>query len=254
MYTSLSGAAAGSGNGQFNVPDGIAVDSLGYVYVADSNNFRVQKFTSAGGYLTQWGSQGSGNGQFEYSYGIAIDNLDNVYVADESNFRIQKFTTAGAYVAQWGSEGSGNGQLEFPAGIAVDDFGNVYVADMGNDRIEEFTSAGTYVTQWGSLGAGPGQFDDPYAVAVDGPGNVIYVADAANNRVEVLGQNILAVAQYTTGDQHLRADRGVHAADRAEHRFGHRRWGKDQLQRNGNSVRPERGPPGPGDGPNRVYI
>ncbi|MGO8703400.1 MAG: SMP-30/gluconolactonase/LRE family protein, partial [Candidatus Brocadiia bacterium] len=189
----------GSGNGQFNVPDGIAVDSLGYVYVADSNNFRVQKFTSDGGYLTQWGSQGSGNGQFEYSYGIAIDNLDNVYVADESNFRIQKFTTAGAYVAQWGSEGSGNGQLEFPAGIAVDDFGNVYVADMGNDRIEEFTSTGAYVTQWGSLGAGPGQFDDPYAVAVDGPGNVLYVADAANNRVEVLGQNILAVAQYATG-------------------------------------------------------
>ena len=183
-----------------------------------SNNFRVQKFTSDGGYLTQWGSQGSGNGQFEYSYGIAIDNLDNVYVADESNFRIQKFTTAGAYVAQWGSEGSGNGQLEFPAGIAVDDFGNVYVADMGNDRIEEFTSTGAYVTQWGSLGAGPGQFDDPYAVAVDGPGNVLYVADAANNRVEVLGQNILAVAQYATGTS-TSPDRSVHASDRAEHRF-----------------------------------
>ncbi len=184
--------SAGSGNGQFNVPDGIAVDSLGFVYVADSNNFRVQKFTSSGGYVSQWGSQGSGNGQFEYSYGIAIDNLDNVYVADESNFRIQKFTTAGAYVAQWGT-------LEFPAGIAVDDFGNVYVADLGSDCVQEFNSAGTQLNQWGSPGAAPGQFDDPYAVAVDGPGNVIYVADAANNRVEVLAQNILAVAQYTTG-------------------------------------------------------
>jgi DNA-binding beta-propeller fold protein YncE len=54
----------GTGNGQFNVPFGVAVDSFGNVYVADADNSRIQKFTSGGTYLTQWGSFGTGNGQF----------------------------------------------------------------------------------------------------------------------------------------------------------------------------------------------
>ena len=95
----------GSGNGQFIVPSAIALDNLGNVYVADQYNYRVEKFTSAGAYITQWGTFGTGNGQFKGPFGIAVDADDNVYVADAFNNNIQKFTSDGVYITQWGSCG-----------------------------------------------------------------------------------------------------------------------------------------------------
>jgi DNA-binding beta-propeller fold protein YncE len=61
------------------------------VYVADSDNNRIQKFSSDGTFITAWGSEGTGNGQFSSPYGIAIDSAGNVYVSEEGNDRIQVF-------------------------------------------------------------------------------------------------------------------------------------------------------------------
>jgi DNA-binding beta-propeller fold protein YncE len=61
------------------------------VYVADTNNYRVQMFTSSGAYITQWGSQGSGNGEFQQPAGVGVDASGNIYVVEYSNHRIQKF-------------------------------------------------------------------------------------------------------------------------------------------------------------------
>ena len=82
---------AKTGDGYFNGPAGIAVDSSGFVYVADFGNNRIQKFDSSGNYITQWGSAGAGNGQFNGPIGVAVDSLGAVYVADSGNNRIQKF-------------------------------------------------------------------------------------------------------------------------------------------------------------------
>jgi DNA-binding beta-propeller fold protein YncE len=176
----------GSGNGQFlngGYYVGVAVDaSTGSVYVTDNGNNRVEKFTSSGTYLTQWGSFGSDNGQFKYPYGIAVDNSGNVYVADASNNRIEKFDSSGAYLTQWGSGASPDGRFG-AFGVALDGSGNVYVADPGNNRVQKFTSSGSYLTQWGSSGTGNGQFIYPTGIAVDGSGNV-YVTDPGNNRIE----------------------------------------------------------------------
>ena len=95
--------AFGTGNGEFHFPAGVATDAAGDVYVADSQNHRIQKFTSAGNLLMQWGSYGTGEGQFNVPFGVTTDAAGNVYIADRGNNRIQKFTGTGAYVTQWGA-------------------------------------------------------------------------------------------------------------------------------------------------------
>jgi len=86
----------GSGYGMFSYPYGVATDAAGNVYVADTYNDLIQKFTSAGAYITQWGSSGTGDGQFYYPFGVATDAAGNVYVSDTDNHRIEVFrATAG---------------------------------------------------------------------------------------------------------------------------------------------------------------
>ncbi|MEA2715136.1 MAG: tripartite motif-containing protein 71 [Candidatus Parcubacteria bacterium] len=173
----------GTGNGEFNDARGMAMDSPGNFYVVEAGNDRVQKFNSAGAYITKWGSFGTGNGQFDRPEGVAVDSSGNVYILDTHNNRVQKFDSAGGYILQWGSEGSGNNQFEIPRGIGVDPSGNVYVADEGNDRIQKFTSSGVYVGQLGSSGSGNGQFLGPLAIAFDSSGNA-YVLDSGHLRVQ----------------------------------------------------------------------
>ena len=86
----------GTGDGQFNQPLGIAVDSSGYVYVADSLNDRIQKFYSPPPGLNyvfhaKWGSYGSGDYQFWTAHEVCVDSSGAVYVADFGNNRVQKF-------------------------------------------------------------------------------------------------------------------------------------------------------------------
>jgi len=83
--------SSGPGNGQFSKPFRVSVDSDGNVYVADSNNNRIQKFDSAGTYVTQWGSSGSGNGQFANPFCVSVDSHGNVFIAERNNHRIQEF-------------------------------------------------------------------------------------------------------------------------------------------------------------------
>jgi len=178
----------GSGDGQFWQPHGIAVDSSGYIYVADQEGQRIQKFTAAGTFVTKWGSEGSGDGQFISPTGIGVDSSGYVYVADTGNNRVQKFTSDGTFMTKWGTHGSGDGQFELPHGIAVDSSGYVYVADTENHRIQKFTSNGAFVTKWGSQGSGDGQFTHTAGVAVDSSGNV-YVVDYGNNRIQKFTSN-----------------------------------------------------------------
>jgi hypothetical protein len=192
-YASLfSWGSHGSGDGQFLTangvnpsPSGVAIDSSGNVYVADSGNYRIQVFTNSGSFVTKWGSYGTADGQFIEPTGIAVDSSGNVYVADSGNYRIQKFTSTGVFITKWGSNGVADGQFNYIADVAVDSSGNVYVADSGNYRIQKFTSTGVFITKWGNNGFGNGQFNPSYSgnvkymgLAVDLAGNV-YVAEGS---------------------------------------------------------------------------
>ena len=171
----------GTLDGQFSDPTSIALDSSGNVYVTDG--CRIQKFTSAGVFITKWGSYGGGDGQFCGGYavygpeGIAVDSAGYVYIADTGDNRIQKFDTNGNFITKWGgpNPGSGDGQFGFPNGVAVDSSGYVYVLD-GYYRVQKFDSNGNFVLKWGSWGAGDGQFQWPSDLAI-GSDDYVYVAD-----------------------------------------------------------------------------
>jgi DNA-binding beta-propeller fold protein YncE len=184
----LAWGSAGTGDGQFDWPIGIAVDRSGYVYVSDlGSEWRgfcgVQKFTGDGVFITKWGSHGTGDGQFSAPSGVTVDGSGNVYVADALWDRIQKFDGSGTFLATWGSYGSGFGEFDIALDVASDGGAMIYVVDQGNARIQKFDRNGTFNKWWGSWGSGDGQFNNPSGVAVDKSGNV-YVADAGNNRIQ----------------------------------------------------------------------
>jgi tripartite motif-containing protein 71 len=176
-----SWGSEGSGNGQFNNPQGIAVNSAGTsLYVADPYNCRVEVLNGSGAYLGQWGSYGSLPGQFigGYGYGFQCLTLNSsgttVYVADTSNYRVEAFSPSGGYTGQWGTYGTGNGQFYWgPSGVAVNSAGTtIYVMDPGNNRMQAFNPGGTYLAQWtcySNLSGLP-------AVVVNSAGTTLYVS------------------------------------------------------------------------------
>lgn len=219
--------SAGSGEGQFQGPQAIASDGQGNVYVADTNNHRIQKFSSAGTFLLAWGSAGTSDGQFQGPQGVAVDSAGNVYVADTMNHRIQKFDSSGAFLTKWGSQGPGDDQFNWPRGLAIDAEDNVWVADYLNDRALMYTSSGTFTNiGW------PVQRAADLAVDADG---YIYVVSAADHIVVKLdhpgspthGNAILSWGSFGTGDGQFQSPVGmavdsagnVYVADTSNHRI-----------------------------------
>jgi predicted membrane-bound mannosyltransferase/DNA-binding beta-propeller fold protein YncE len=181
----------GRNAGQFNTPRGVAIDAQGNVYIADTLNHRIQKFSRTGTPITAWGTEGNGDGQFKEPMGVAVDAQGNIYVADTWNHRIQKFDSSGRFLVKW----SGQGGFWGPRGIAVDGQGNVYVTDTGNKRIQKFDGTGRFLTQFGTGGAGPGQLNEPIGIAVTTDGQM-FVADTNNRRIQHLDPTGKFVAEW----------------------------------------------------------
>ncbi len=129
---SYGGSAESSGNGEFNRPIGIATDASSNVYVADTGNSRIQKFSSDGAFIAKWGTNsgysGSGNYSFEQPFGITVDANSNVYVSDLGLRRIQKFTSVGTYMSSYTATGRTTAYpLVYNAGIHSAGNGRLYV-------------------------------------------------------------------------------------------------------------------------------
>ena len=132
----------GSEPGRLDGPSGIAFDSDGDIYIVDTGNDRVQKFTIDGEFQFGWGATGTGDDEFNRPWGITIDSRGAVYVADWGNDRVQKFSPDGEYLLSFGGRDIEAGDLNHPANVAVDSDGDVYVTDWGNSRVQIYEPDG----------------------------------------------------------------------------------------------------------------
>ncbi|MBV9281622.1 MAG: SMP-30/gluconolactonase/LRE family protein [Chloroflexi bacterium] len=161
--------------GIVGVPDGVALDPQGNIYVADTGNNRVQKFSPDGAPLAQWGRQGSGRGQFSQPEGIALDPQGNIYVSDSGNNRLQELSPTGQPLRVWGQGGDVFAGFHNPAGLAIDAKGHLYEVD-GGGAVQEFSTAtGKFIARWDNQSSPPLPIGAPWGAAVDSQGNV-YVA------------------------------------------------------------------------------
>ncbi len=213
-------------NAKIDLPFGVAADSLGNFYIADTYNSRIRKVnangiitTVAGNGSTTYGGDGglATNAALYHPNGVAVDSLGNLFIADTGNNRIRRvdtngniWTVAGTNSTGFGGDGGSatNATLNGPRAVAVDGIGNLYIADTVNNRIREVNTNGIIMTVAGTNRAsfsGDGgtatnaSLDLPEGVTVDGYGR-LFIADTSDNRIREVNTNgIIATVAGTNG-------------------------------------------------------
>ncbi|HWC49103.1 MAG TPA: NHL repeat-containing protein [Solirubrobacterales bacterium] len=178
---------AGSVAGQLKAPRGIAVTSGGNLWVADSGNNRLEKFSPSGSLLNNISGEGTEPGKLKEPAAITVAPDGSIWVADTGNNRIQQWNPNLTFVRAIGKEGSGGGEFKTPYAIFADPSGNIWVADQKNNRIEEFGEGGRYLGEFGANGSG--KFGSPSGIAVDSSGS-IWVADTGHLKVQKWTQQV----------------------------------------------------------------
>jgi sugar lactone lactonase YvrE len=211
MY-GFSGDGGPATNAQLKSPFGVAVDSVGNLYIADPYNHRVRKVSVSGVITTVAGTGPSGfwgdgeaatDAQLSFPSGVAVDGAGNLYIADTGNSRVRVVslgtisTKAGTGVEGFSGDGGPavDAQLFQPLGVAVDAAGNLYVVDLLANRVRKVSVSGVITTVAGSGSTGivggfsgdggpadNARLGNPGGLAVDTAGN-LYIADSANHRV-----------------------------------------------------------------------
>lgn len=213
-YTGDKGPAASA---ELNNPIGLALDSSGNLYIADSANNVVRMVSSSGTITTFAGNNTAGysgdmalatGAQLSNPVGVAADSAGNVYIADTGNNVIRQVYKGNIVTYALG--------FTQPDGVAVDAAGNIYVADTQGRRIVEYSAGGVYTT---IAGNGYGEFSgdngpgpnaalyDPMGLAVDSSGNV-YIADTFNGRVRKLTPSGIITTIAGTGALYFSGDGG----------------------------------------------
>ena len=196
-----AGITSSSGNqntlNRFGLAYGLAVDSLGYLYVSDGDNHRILRFPpnstngTNGVVVAGTGTGGSGPNQLYYPRRFFVDNTRTLYIADTSNHRIQKWPYGACYgitVAGTGSAGTGLGHLYNPIAVKIDQNGYLYIVDQSNNRILRWGSnecMGECIAACSTNNAGSNadRLNAPRDIAFDSK-KFLYVADAGNRRVQ----------------------------------------------------------------------
>jgi sugar lactone lactonase YvrE len=230
------GLASTSPGVSVNAPWGVALDSLGNVYIADTGNNVVRKITAATGIITTVAGTGlsgsSGDGgpataaTLNQPQGVTVDGNGNLYIADTANHRIRRVDSTGAIttIAGNGAPGYlGDGgpalaaELNLPLAVAVDPAGNLIIPDSANNAVREvkatngIISAGSTIITVAGTGTGGDTGDGalatqatlltPSGVIADAAGNV-YIADTGNSSIRKVSSAtgfITTIARNNTG-------------------------------------------------------
>lgn len=202
----FSGDNGPATSAELNDPLGIAVDSSGNVFIADTANNVVRKVSS--GTITTYAGNNSypagpvptgdfgaaTNASMNAPVGLALDSAGNLYICDANNHAVRKVTAStGIITTVVGTTSITANALNHPAGIALDAAGNIYIADSGVSKIYKYTLTTGKITTVAGIGGASGfsgdgglatfaKLGDPQGVALDAAGN-IYIADTVNNRI-----------------------------------------------------------------------
>jgi DNA-binding beta-propeller fold protein YncE len=179
----------GAPDGTFYEPWSLAIGSDGSVFVTDTWNHRIQKFTADGRFITKWGVFGQAEtaDAFWGPRDIHIDEKGWLYVTDTGNKRVVVFDEDGNFITEFGSAGLLAGQFDEPVGITVDQDGRVYVADTWNQRVQVFeldevTNSFFPINEWEIVGWYGQSLDNKPFIEVDDRGHV-YVSDPEGYRI-----------------------------------------------------------------------
>ena len=205
----ISGDGGAATSASFVLPQDIAVDGRGNLYVADSTGCAIRRIDQSGSITTiagngQCGSTGDGgpavNAQVVYPRGISVDEANNIYFAEEASNRVRRINAAGNIDTVLGGgddEYSGDGGPSSKAGIAgpittaVDSLGRLIICDLGNRRVRRVGVDGTISTIVGNGEAGElndgapstaASLFSPVDLTFDSLGN-LYIADEGDQRV-----------------------------------------------------------------------
>jgi len=186
----------GLDDGSLYVPYGIAVDSAGKVYVADTYQSRVAVYSASGSYVTQIDGFTAAS-ELQNPVGVALDSNGNSYVTDNIagvHSRIAVFGSDGVYkkniVLPDGSKAA------YPYGIAIGKNNLLYVTDPNNNQVDVMKTDGTFVSSFGT--SGNGQLSSPTGI-VAGPNGDIYVSDIGNQRIVEFHDDGTYVTAYGAG-------------------------------------------------------
>jgi DNA-binding beta-propeller fold protein YncE len=145
----------------FRYPQGIALDSLGNIYVSNTNNDRILKFNNKGEYLDEF------TDDLYMAKGLFVDKSGNIYIADTTNAAIKKIDSNGDHIVTIGKIGSDPGEFCSPSDVVVANSGNIYVADTSNDRVQKFDDKGNFLTSFPTF--------RPHGIALDSSENIYVV-------------------------------------------------------------------------------
>ncbi|XP_022780915.1 E3 ubiquitin-protein ligase TRIM71-like [Stylophora pistillata] len=189
----------GGKEGELNSPEGIAIDNDdGTIFIADSDDHRIQLFSGKGVFLNKFGEKGNLDHQFGSPCGLSIGSDGNYIVADDENEKVMIFSRTGQFLRSIGSEGSfttathciqkfgtQDGEFDGPTYLSINKAEHLMVSDLRNDRIQVFELNGKFIGKFGTKGKKIGQFDGPSSTAILGDGRIL-VVDVGNGRVQII--------------------------------------------------------------------
>jgi predicted membrane-bound mannosyltransferase/sugar lactone lactonase YvrE len=202
-------AATDAPGGTFNEPWDVAVGKDGSVYVSDTWNHRIQKFTAEGKFVKMWGYFGQGEAPeaFWGPRGLAVDQEGRLYVMDTGNKRVVIFDPDGNFISQFGTSGFDPGQFDEPVGIAIDAQDNVYITDTWNQRIQVMAPNADKLTflpvrNWEFTGWEGQSLDNKPFLAVSPVNGHVFVTDPEKPRIiefDAEGNLVRGWGDYSSG-------------------------------------------------------